>query len=93
MLTRHCYDAVYCAHEYTLANAKFAVSVEPSNAKLQERMREVQEKRQRGEPTVPTCIKLEKETNPFLRYSSPEIRQVRVSRCLEALERQRAARA
>jgi len=67
---------VYCAHEYTLANARFAVSVEPSNAKLQERMREVQNKRQRGEATVPTSIKLEKETNPFLRYSSPEIRQI-----------------
>ena len=70
--------AVYCAHEYTLANAKFAASVEPSNARLQERLVEVQDKRQRGEPTVPTQMGLEKATNPFLRYASPEIRKVRL---------------
>jgi hypothetical protein len=68
--------AVYCAHEYTLANAKFAVSVEPSNARLQERLVDVQDKRQRGQPTVPTQMGLEKATNPFLRYASPEIRKV-----------------
>jgi hydroxyacylglutathione hydrolase len=66
---------VYCAHEYTLSNAKFAVSVEPSNAELMQRYHQVQQQRSRGEPTVPTMIGLEKKTNPFLRVDvSDEIR-------------------
>jgi hydroxyacylglutathione hydrolase len=64
---------VYCAHEYTLANLRFAQAVEPGNAALLERIRTEQLKRERGEPTVPSTIGLEKATNPFLRYSSPEI--------------------
>lgn len=65
---------VYCAHEYTQANARFALSVEPQNAALVARAKEIDEKRARGEWTVPTSIGLEKATNPFLRAASPDLR-------------------
>ena len=61
---------VYCAHEYTQANAKFALSVEPDNADLKARSRQIDELRREGKPTVPTTIGLEKATNPFLRPAS-----------------------
>ena len=61
---------VYCAHEYTLANARFALTVEPQNAALRARAAEVDAKRARGEPTVPSTIGLEKATNPLLRPMS-----------------------
>jgi hydroxyacylglutathione hydrolase len=57
---------VYCAHEYTAANARFALSVDDAPA-LQARAAQVFAARERGEPTVPTTIGLEKATNPFLR--------------------------
>ena len=57
---------VYCAHEYTAANARFALSVDEDPA-LKARSIEVFAARERGEPTVPTTIGLEKATNPFLR--------------------------
>jgi hydroxyacylglutathione hydrolase len=60
----------YCAHEYTLANGRFAVTVEPDNPALAERMREVEAARAAGEATVPTTIELELATNPFMRSSS-----------------------
>ena len=63
---------VYCAHEYTLANGRFAVTVEPDNRALAERMAEVETLRDRGEPTVPTTIALELATNPFMRAGSVE---------------------
>ncbi len=63
---------VYCAHEYTLANGRFAVMVEPDNRALTERMAEVEALRARGEPTVPTTIALERATNPFMRAGSVE---------------------
>jgi hydroxyacylglutathione hydrolase len=66
---------LYCGHEYTLANAKFAVGIEPGNARLQARLREVEAMRAQGAPTVPTTVALELETNPFLRVKSPEIRK------------------
>ncbi|MEP5247505.1 MAG: hydroxyacylglutathione hydrolase C-terminal domain-containing protein, partial [Alphaproteobacteria bacterium] len=66
---------VYCAHEYTQANARFALSVEPDNAALVARAREIDEMRARGEWTVPTTIGLEKKTNPFLRAASPDLRR------------------
>jgi hydroxyacylglutathione hydrolase len=67
---------VYCAHEYTASNAKFALSVEPSNAQLVQRVHEIQALRARGEPTVPSLLGLEKQTNPFLRCDfSDEIRR------------------
>ena len=58
---------VYCAHEYTLANAKFALSVDADNSALVHRAATVQSLRDRGEPTVPTTIALERATNPFMR--------------------------
>jgi hydroxyacylglutathione hydrolase len=57
---------VYCAHEYTASNARFALSVDDGPA-LAARAAEVFAARERGEPTVPTTIALEKATNPFLR--------------------------
>ena len=62
--------AIYCAHEYTLSNAHFAVTVEPDNAALQQRMSDVVAARERGEATVPTSIALERATNPFMRARS-----------------------
>lgn len=59
---------VYCAHEYTLANLRFAAEVEPDNTVLKTRIAEEQAKRDRGLPTVPSTIAVEKATNPFLRY-------------------------
>ncbi len=64
--------AIYCAHEYTLSNARFAVTVEPDNAALQQRAYDVAAARERGEATVPTTIALERATNPFMRASSVE---------------------
>ena len=63
---------VYCAHEYTLSNGRFAVTVEPDNRALTERMAEVEALRERDQPTVPTTIALELATNPFMRASSVE---------------------
>ncbi len=65
---------VCCAHEYTLANGRFALQVEPGNPALLARMREVERLRAEGRPTLPSTIALERETNPFLRPESPEIR-------------------
>lgn len=61
---------LYCAHEYTLANARFALTVEPGNEALLRRAEEVEAMRRAGEPTVPTTLALEKATNPFLRPAS-----------------------
>ena len=64
--------AVYCGHEYTQSNGRFALTVEPDNAQLAARMAEVDLLRARGEPTVPTTLALEQATNPFLRAASVE---------------------
>ncbi len=64
--------AIYCAHEYTLSNARFAVTVEPDNADLAARFANVVALRERGEATVPTTIALERATNPFMRAVSVE---------------------
>lgn len=58
---------IYCAHEYTAANGRFALSVEPGNPDLQRRCQDVARLREEGTPTVPTTLALEKATNPFLR--------------------------
>jgi hydroxyacylglutathione hydrolase len=63
---------VYCGHEYTLANARFAVTVEPDNAALAERLNRVEAARERGEVTLPTTIAEERATNPFMRARSVE---------------------
>ncbi|HEX2257221.1 MAG TPA: hydroxyacylglutathione hydrolase C-terminal domain-containing protein, partial [Afifellaceae bacterium] len=65
--------SVYCGHEYTLSNAKFAVTVDPDNAALKDRLTEVERLRAEGEPTLPTTIGREKATNPFLRADDPAL--------------------
>jgi hydroxyacylglutathione hydrolase len=64
---------VWCAHEYTLGNLKFALTCDRENLDLQERMVTATAMRQRGEATVPTTIGLEKRTNPFMRWDAPAI--------------------
>ena len=64
---------VYCGHEYTLANARFAVSIEPRNKALAERLKKVDALRADDKPTLPTTIGLEKATNPFLRADVPDV--------------------
>ncbi|MFM8246595.1 MAG: hydroxyacylglutathione hydrolase [Burkholderiaceae bacterium] len=66
---------VYCAHEYTLSNLRFAVAAEPDNADLASRLAQAQQMRSRGESTVPSTLGLEKRTNPFLRYREPSVLQ------------------
>ncbi|MET3713603.1 hydroxyacylglutathione hydrolase [Sphingomonas trueperi] len=58
---------VYCAHEYTLSNGRYALVAEPDNAAIRERMGEVERLRAAGKATVPTTIAAERATNPFLR--------------------------
>ena len=64
---------VYCAHEYTQANAAFALSVEPGNDDLQARVKEIANLRAQGIPTVPTTIGRERATNPFVRATSADL--------------------
>jgi hydroxyacylglutathione hydrolase len=66
---------VFCGHEYTEANGRFALTVEPGNADLNARMEEVRAVRSQGRPTLPSTIGLEKKTNPFVRARSAEIRR------------------
>jgi len=66
---------VYCAHEYTQSNARFALTIEPDNADLRDRARAVDAARAAGRPTVPSTMAEERATNPFLRPESPEIRR------------------
>lgn len=63
---------VYCAHEYTLSNGRFAVVAEPDNDAIRDRLRAVEAARAAGEATVPTTIALERATNPFMRAASAE---------------------
>jgi len=66
---------VFCAHEYTMANIRFAEAVEPGNADLKLRKAFCAAKRHRNEPTVPSTIGLEVATNPFLRWDAPDVAQ------------------
>jgi len=66
---------IYCGHEYTAANADFALSVDPGNEALQHRAAAVRDLRAIDQPTIPTMMALEKLTNPFLRAADPAIRQ------------------
>ncbi len=65
---------VYCAHEYTLANLRFAAAVEPHNTALAARQLRDADKRARGVPTVPSTLADEAATNPFLRAGVDEVR-------------------
>ena len=66
---------LYCGHEYTLANAQFALTIEPENAALRQRAGEVEALRAAGKPTLPTRLALELETNVFLRPHIAAIRR------------------
>jgi len=66
---------VYCGHEYTLSNARFALSVDPDNPALKKRAEEVERLRAENRPTVPTTLGEERAANPFLRPSDPAIRK------------------
>lgn len=67
--------AVYCGHEYTQSNARFALTVDPDNAALKARADEIATLRAAGKPTLPTTIGRELETNPFVRWADPAIRR------------------
>jgi len=66
---------IYCAHEYTLANLRFARVAEPDNEAIQHRFASTELMRQKGQFTVPAPLSLEKETNPFLRSHVPTLVQ------------------
>ena len=65
---------VFCGHEYTLANIRFALAVEPGNPALVARQARESERRAKGEPTLPSSIGDERATNPFLRASEPHVK-------------------
>ena len=64
---------VWCAHEYTLSNLKFALTVDSGNQDLQKRFQVVQQMRSQGQATIPALLGEEKQTNPFLRWDAPAI--------------------
>jgi hydroxyacylglutathione hydrolase len=66
--------AVCCGHEYTAANAAFALALDPANEALRRRAAEVRTLRERGLPTLPSTIGAERATNPFLRANDPDLR-------------------
>lgn len=66
---------VWCGHEYTQSNGRFALTLEPGNGDLKARMDDVNAARAASKPTVPSTLGLEKKTNPFLRPDSAEIRK------------------
>ncbi len=71
---------VFCAHEYTLANLRFAGAVEPANRAIADRVGREQAKRERGLPTLPSTIAEERRTNPFLRVAEPQVRAIAEAR-------------
>ena len=66
---------VYCGHEYTQSNARFALTIDPDNSALKERAREIDRLRADGKPTLPTTLLAEMATNPFLRWGDAAIRK------------------
>lgn len=65
---------VYCGHEYTVNNLRFAASLEPANQAIARKLEQVLERTCRGEPSVPSTLADERATNPFLRTESPDLR-------------------
>jgi hydroxyacylglutathione hydrolase len=66
---------LYCGHEYTLANARFALTIDPTNSALKERAAKVEKLRAKDKPTLPTTLAEELSTNPFIRWHDPAIRK------------------
>ncbi|MGB0564730.1 MAG: hydroxyacylglutathione hydrolase [Spirulinaceae cyanobacterium] len=82
---------IWCAHEYTLTNLQFALTVDPHNGVLQTRYQQVRRARQQHQPTVPTTLDIEQQTNPFLRWDDPQIQaQLHCQDELETFTRLRA---
>ena len=78
--------AVYCAHEYTLSNMRWARAVEPLNQALQSWHARAEQQRAEGQPTLPSSIELELSCNPFLRARQPEVAQAAANWAEHALE-------
>ena len=72
--------SVYCAHEYTQSNLRFARAVEPNSIAVQRRSEDVARERAAGRATIPTTLRIELDTNPFLRWDAPEVRAAAASR-------------
>lgn len=70
---------MYCTHEYTLSNLRFAQAVEPDNPDIAARLRKVSELRENGRMTLPSTLALEKLTNPFLRTGETSVKQKRTN--------------
>ncbi len=75
LLTLDADTAIYCGHEYTQSNARFALTVDPTNSALKERAAEIDALRAEGRATLPTTLAKELATNPFLRWNDPAIRK------------------
>lgn len=67
---------IWCAHEYTLNNLKFALTVDSENQDLQHRYQQVQQARNRGLATIPSLLGVEKQTNPFLRWDTTALQAI-----------------
>lgn len=77
---------VFCAHEYTLDNLKFADAVEPTNPAIDDYMEYAHRLRRQNIPTLPSHIALEKKVNPFLRWDKPDVRRAAEQRAGQALD-------
>jgi len=77
---------IYCAHEYTQDNLKFAIIAEPENQLLLKRIDDTNKLRAKQKATVPSSLKLEKQTNPFLRFNEPSIIKAAEKYCGEELD-------
>jgi hydroxyacylglutathione hydrolase len=64
---------LYCGHEYTQKNLSFALTIEPDNADVKQRLARVNEARKAGQPSVPSTIEDERKTNPMLRWDAPSV--------------------
>lgn len=64
---------VFCTHEYTLSNLRFATAVEPENPEISQRLEQVRQWRETGQISLPSCMALERATNPFLRSAQPAV--------------------
>ena len=79
---------IYCAHEYTATNLRFAFEVEPGNPDLAQRMEDVRAARAQGHPTVPSTLVDELATNPFMRCGVPEVKAAAERRVGRRLDRE-----
>ncbi len=84
---------LYCGHEYTVSNGEFALSIDPDNQALQERVAEAKAQRAKDMPTLPTTLKIEKQANPFLRPDDPGLINTMKTQGKEAFETFAAIRA